>query len=75
MKPSRTTPSQKITFSPALKRCAGGSLPTLLNAPPIFSSHLKSPRCGNSSLTKVRKTITSDTANTGPAKLCRFFST
>ena len=70
--PSANTPPQKITFSPALKRPDGGSSPP--NRPPPLRSQFQSARSGELSRTKVKNTTASDTANSGPAKLCAVFS-
>ncbi len=71
--PSRKVPNQKISFSAALKRCDGSSLP--LSMPPAFASHFRSPWRGKLSRTKVMNTITSDTTKSGPKKLCDVLST
>src|SRR5688500_6010421 len=73
--PSNVTPNQNTSFSPALKRCEGGSRPADFPIiPPPFSSQPRSPRCGQLCRRNVKNTTASDTANRGPAKLCSVFS-
>ena len=71
--PGTVTPHQNMPFSPALKRCEGTSWSP--NMPPAFDSQTKSARLAMLSRTKTRITTSSDTANSGPAKLWTFFST
>ena len=69
--PNTNAPPQNITFSPALKRAA--LIWSLENKPPPLSNQFKSPLAGMLSRTNVNMTTMSDTAKTGPAKLCAFF--
>ena len=65
-------PHQYMPFSAGLKRCEGTCLPP--NMPPAFFSHSRSQMLAMLSFRKVMSTITSDTANSGPAKLWMFLS-
>jgi hypothetical protein len=72
-RPISTTPSQNTTFSPALKRPDGGSCwPFRMRAE--LRSHTPSWRRGISSRANVTMTMSSDTTNSGPTKLCTVFS-
>ena len=70
--PGMVTPHQNSPFSPALNRCDGTSCSPSM--PPALLSHTKSALLAMLSFTKVTTMISSDTANNGPRKLCRFFS-
>ena len=71
--PGSSRPPQNISFPPAWKGCAGPSRPP--NIPPKRTSHFQSPSRGRLSRAKVRMTISSVTANSGPTKLCIVLST